>query len=293
MSNRRRLRPPPHKARHQLKLIDRLGKTRPMTRFTVASVVLAVVGIGLTVYFGLWPSSPGPVTGSPIPTSGGQNPTPLFHGQPCASVQGTTLILYKLQNAVNCASPVKGTPIIVLGSSKPTSYCASSYAMPRPGVYRCEIQVDGINTIADPCFGVDKGQVECELPNGTFGLLNVVNITNPRPYNPSLSERYPFRLELDNGMTCTWNWLHFMDHAGGGRICANPQAAIEFQPVRGHQFLKGRDALNYDGLLVAGTNIMSYAEDLAQGSQSTWSVLFEGPNNPGIFRRVSVAQAWY
>ena len=111
--------------------------------------------------------------------------------------------------------------------------------MPRPGVYRCEIQVDGINTIADPCFGVDKGQVECELPNGTFGLLNVVNITNPRPYNPSLSERYPFRLELDNGMTCTWNWLHFMDHAGGGWIAQIPKQQSNFSQSGAINFLKG------------------------------------------------------
>ena len=141
--------------------------------------------------------------------------------------------------------------------------------MRRTGVYRCEVQANGINTIADPCFGVDKGQVECELPNGTFGLFSVANITNPRPYHPSLSEvgpQYPFRLTLDNGMTCIWNWLPFMDRTRGGWICANPTAPIQFQPVRGRQFIKGRDALNYNGVLVSGTHYIYYAEDLSQGS---------------------------
>jgi hypothetical protein len=297
-ANYQRPKSPPSKApRRREKLVDRLGRKRPTTRMTIAGLAVGIAGVGISLYFGLWPSSPGPVIGKPIPTTtGGQNPTPLFRGRSCTSVQQTELILYSLDNAVKCASPLKGTPIIVIGSSKPTSYCASSYVMPRTGAYRCEIQVDGINTIADPCFGVDRGQVECELPNGTFGLLNVINIGNPKPYRPSLSEvgrRYPFRLELANGLSCTWNWLPFIGHTGGGWVCGNPRASIEFQPVRYHRFLKGRDALYYNGALVTGTNYMSYAEDLAQGSQSTWSVLLEGPNNPGRFHRVSVAQAWY
>jgi hypothetical protein len=158
------------------------------------------------------------------------------------------------------------------------------------------VQVNGINTIADPCFGVDKGQVECQLPGGPLGLLNVINVTNPKAYNPSLSELghvYPFRLLLDNGMACTWNWLPFMGHTGGGWICAIPLARIELRPVRGHQLLFGRYALNYNGALVVGTNNLYYAEDLVQDSQSTWSVLLEGPNNPGVFNRESVTQAWY
>jgi hypothetical protein len=168
--------------------------------------------------------------------------------------------------------------------------------MRRTGVYRCEIQVNGINTIADPCFGVDKGQVECQLPGGIFGLLNVVNVVNPRAYQPSLSEvgpQYPFRLELDNGMTCTWNWLPVMDHSGGEWICAPPLAEIEFEPVLNHKFLYGRDALNYNDAFIKGAQLISYAEKLAQGSQSTWSVLLESPNSPGVFNRVSVTQAWY
>lgn len=302
MSNRRNLRTksPPNRSRSRpRKLIDRLGETRPMVKMTVASLAIGIVSLGATFYFGLWSNSPGPVTGKPIPTTtGGQNPTPLFRGQQCANVQKTEIILFSLQSVLSCASPLKFPAVMVFGSSnKRISYCASSYAMRRPGVYRCEIQVNGgVNTIADPCFGLHGWQVECELPDGSFGLLDVVNIDNVRPYHPSLSEvgpQYPFRLELDNGMTCTWNWLPFMDHTGGGWICAAPLAIIEFQPTRDHQLLKGRDALNYNGWYIRGTSDMYYAEDLTQGSLSTWSVLLEGPNNPGIFTRESVAQAWY
>jgi hypothetical protein len=153
-----------------------------------------------------------------------------------------------------------------------------------------------MNTIADPCFGAGKSQVECQLPGGLLGLLKVINVTNPKQYHPSLSELghvYPFRLLLDNGIACTWNWLPFMGHTGGGWICGIPLAEIELQPVRGHQFLFGRDALNYNGAFVAGRNNMYYAEDLAQGKQSTWSVLLEAPNDPGVFTRESVTQAWY
>ena len=168
-------------------------------------------------------------------------------------------------------------------------------------MYRCEIQADGIDTIADPCFGLGKEQMYgyamvCDLPGGYFTLLKVISPANPRPYHPSLSEvgpQYPFRLKLYNGMTCSWNWLPFIGHTGGGWICVNPLSAIEVQPIRDRQFLWGRDALNYNGAFVTGRPWMYYAEDLAQGSLSTWSVLLEGPNNPGIFSRVSVAQAWY
>ena len=300
MSNRRRLRskPPAHRSRGRpRKLIDRLGQNRPTTRIGIASLLLGIVGVGLTLYFGLWSSSPEPVIGKPIPTTtGGQNPASLFDGQHCASVQGTTIILYNLENVLNCASLVKGPMRMLLGTSQPESYCANSYAMPRPGVYRCVVQVNGINTIADPCFGVTRGQVECQLPNGIFGLLYVINITDPRPYDPSLSElgrQYPFRLELDNGMTCTWNWLPFMGHTGGGWICTPPLAGVDFEPVRENKFLEGRNALNYNGAFVIGKQYIYYAEDLAQGSQNTWSVLLEGPDNPGIFNRESVTQAWY
>jgi hypothetical protein len=283
MSNRRKLRskPPTHRSpRHSLKLIDRLGKSRPTTRIGIASLLLGVVGVALTLYFGFWPRSPEPVIGKPIPaTTGGKNPAPLLKGQPCVTVQDTAIILYNLRNAVNCAyyTQIQKPPVIVLGTGKSESYCANSYVIPRPEAYRCVVQVNGINTIADPCFGVDKGQVECQLPGGLLGLLNVINVGNPKLYNPSLS----------------WNWLPFMGHTGGGWICAIPLAEIELQPVRGHQLLFGRDALNYNGAFVAGRNNMYYAEDLAQGSQSTWSVLLEAPNNPGVFTRESVTQAWY
>jgi hypothetical protein len=285
-----------NKARDRQKLIDRLGRRKPMVRMTVAGLVVGIASIVIGLYFGFWPRSPEPVIGKPIPTTtGGRNPVPLFNDQSCANVQGTELVLYSLNNVLNCGSLMQGA-VMHLGISQPESYCASSYVMPRQGVYRCAVQVNGMDTIADPCFGVDKGQVECELPDGLFGLLNVITVISSKPYQPSLSEvgrQYPFRLELDNGMTCTWNWLHFMGHTGGGWICAIPLAEIELRPVHNHQFLFGRDALNYNGALVAGTNNIYYAEDLVQGSQSTWSVLLEGPNNPGVFQRVSVTQAWY
>jgi hypothetical protein len=302
MSNRRKL---PAKSRtnrsrgRPRKLIDRLGEKRPTARIGIASLAIGVVSLAVGLYFGFWPRSPEPVIGKPIPTTtGGKNPAPLLKGQPCVTVQDTAIILYNLRNAVNCAyyTQIQKPPVIVLGTGKPESYCAKSYVIPRPGAYRCVVQVNGINTIADPCFGVDKGQVECQLPSGLLGLLNVINVSNPKLYNPSLSEVghvYPFRLLLDNGMACTWNWLPFMGHTGGGWICAIPLAEIELQPVRGHQLLFGRDALNYNGALVTGRNNLYYAEDLAQGSQSTWSVLLEGPNNPGVFTRESVTQAWY
>lgn len=86
-----------------------------------------------------------------------------------------------------------------------------------------------------------------------------------------------------------------IDRLGQDRptICAIPLKVIELRPVRGHKLLLGRDALNYNGALVAGTNNLYYAEDLVQGSQSTWSVLLESPNTPGVFTRESVTEAWY
>ena len=286
-----------NKASGRQKLIDRLGRKRPTVMMSLGGLAIGVVGLAVTLYSVLSPSSPEPIIGKPIPTTaGGKNPGSLFNGQQCAAVQGTELVLFSLDNVLNCGGYQKKDAVAGFGLGKPESYCASSYAMPRQGVYRCEIQVNGINTIADPCFGLDENHVDCELPGSLFGILNVVNTLSSKPYQPSLSEvgrQYPFRLELNNGMTCTWNWLPFMGHTGGGWICGVPLAEIELQPVRGHQFLFGRNALNYNGALVTGTASMYYAEDLAQGNQSTWSVLLEGPNNPGIFQRVSVTQAWY
>jgi hypothetical protein len=264
---------------------------------TVAGLMLGIVGILIGLYFGLYPRSPEPVIGKPVSTKGGRNPVPLFHGKSFTRVHETELILFSIQAAIKYASELKdNSPIVLLGSARNINYCASSYAMPRAGVYRCVIQSNGINTIADPCFGIDKGDVECQIPNGIIGLVNVSNLANIRTYHPSLSEvgkHYPFRLTLDNGMICTWNWLAFRGHTGGGWICTNPLRAIELEPVRYHQFLTGRDALGYNGALVRGTNYMYYAEDLAQGNQSTWSILLESPNNLGVFHRVSVEQAWY
>jgi hypothetical protein len=303
VSNRKKLpkKQPAHRShRRPEKLIDKLGQARSITRMTIGGLFLAVVGIVLTLVFGLWSSSPEPVIGKPIPaTTGGKNPAALFQDQPCANEQGTAIILYSLRNAVTCPfySQLKKPPVLHLGTPQTESYCASgSYVIPRPGVYHCVIQVNNINTIADPCFGVSKGQVECQLPDGIFGLLNVINVANPKPHNPSLSELghvYPFRLLLDNGMACTSNWLSFMGHTGGGWICAIPLRVIEFRPERDNKLLYGRDALNFKGAFVAGTNNLYYAEDLIQGNQSTWSVLLESPDNPGVFTRESVTEAWY
>jgi hypothetical protein len=275
--------------------IDWLGRKRRMVIMTVASLLVAIVGTGATFYFGLWSSSPAPVTGKPVPAVGSKSPPPNFNGRSTIRMHGTLRILYSLDNAVKFASP-KGKTIVMLGPVKPTSYCGNSFAMPRTGVYRCVIHNNGIDTIADPCFGVDKHQVECEIPNGSIGLVGVINIVHPkryRPYLPAHSRPYPFRLVLDNGMTCTWNWLPFRSHQGGGWICSRPQAAIELHPVRGHRFLSGRAALNYNGALITGTKLMYYAEHLTSGNRNTWSVLLEGPSTPGVFQPVRVTQAWF
>jgi hypothetical protein len=265
---------------------------------TLASLVVGIIALGVGLYFGIWPRSPGPVTGKPVPTSsGGINPAPLFHGQRAAKVHETQLILFSAEHAIKYGSEQKGEPVVgILGDFKRGSYCAASHALPQTGAYRCVLQAEGINTIADPCFGIDSRQLECQLPDGIFGLVNIRGSIRIKIYHPSLSEvgrQFPFRLELSNGLYCTWNWLPFHGHHGGGWICTKPSAAIEFRPVRGNRFLKGREALRYDGALVTGAQLIYYAQSLAQGSRATWSVLFERPNQPGIFRRVSVAQAWY
>lgn len=92
---------PPKKTQdHGQKLIDRLGRKRPMAIMTVAGLVLGVAGLGVGLYFGLSTSSPEPVIGKPIPAMGGQNPTPLFQGRPSAHVNETELILYSLKAAI-------------------------------------------------------------------------------------------------------------------------------------------------------------------------------------------------
>jgi hypothetical protein len=266
----------------------------------ILGLAIAIISVALAVFFYVSPVPPAPLPTRPIPTSsGGENPTRLFNGRRSAYVQSTKLVLYSLNAVVNNAGPnIKGRGVVmVIGNPMaPGAYCASSYVLRRPGAYRCVIQTSAYNTIADPCFGVDARQVECQLPDGEIGLVGVFNPVHPRPYHPSLSEvgrQYPWHLELANGLNCSWNWLPFRGHHDGGWICAEPLASIEFLAARSGKLLNGPGALNYTSALIMGTHFIYYAEDLAQGTRNTWSVLLEDPGNPGVFRREQITQAWY
>ena len=166
---------PSGKTGHRSKLIDRLGRKRSAVIIAIASLAIGVAGLAATFYFGFSPSSPEPVIGKPIPTAIGGRTRPLFRDRLCTSIQGTKIILYDFDNAVSCGEEVK-SGLIFLTPFQDKSYCANSYVLQRPGVYRCVIQADGTNTIADPCFGLEKGSVEigkssveCEITASTFG----------------------------------------------------------------------------------------------------------------------------
>ena len=171
----------------------------------------------------------------------------------------------------------------------------------KSGVYRCEITKYDRTSIADPCFGETEGLVMCEIPNGVLALVKILGPSHPRTYHPSLSEVgrvYPWRLKLANGLVCSWNWLNWQGHDGGGWICVKvvvppTKDMVGFAPAWNQQLLTGRAALHYNGGEIIDTSAIYYAERLDQGSQSTWSVLLESPGNFGVFTRVDVAQAWY
>ena len=249
-----------HKSGMLYSFIGYLSQVRVASTVGAVGLVLAVVGIALAVFFGIQSHSPTYIVGPPIPVKGGQNPASLFHGKPTGRVHETDLILYSLTAAVKYASPFDKGVVTILGiGPKQTSWCASSYVIPnRRGVYRCEITSGHTTTIADPCFGVDRGQVMCQIPAGTISLVNVISPLHPYAYRASLSEigrQYPWRMKLANGMTCSWNWLPLRGHHGGGWMCVKAlNNNVIIAPAQNDKLLTGRSALRYNAALVLGTN---------------------------------------
>lgn len=136
------------------------------------------------------------------------------------------------------------------------------------------------------------------MPAGFMMKLTVDNPSHVENYNSSLSAAahfYPWRLELANGLNCSWSWLKWrgQEHLHGGWICAKSTADITIAPGRNQRSYYGTDwsEINYMDLL--DYQQAYYAEDLVQGEQDTWSVLLESPGNFGVFHRISVTQAWF
>jgi hypothetical protein len=280
------------------RLVDRLSGQIPIKRMLIGFAIgsLSIVVAIIAYYF-----TRSSTATTPLPTSSqrAQNPVPLFHGKFSTHVHRTKLVLYSLSAVIyNAGKQVRGKGVVsVIGNPlDPSSYCAGSRVLGRVGAYRCIISTAGLHTIADPCFGVDKAQVECQLPSGAIGLVGTSSPIRPRQYHASLAEigrQYPWHLELANGLNCAWNWSNFREHHGGGWICARTGAPIEFHPEGSSGELTGRNALNYNQASITGKKYIYYAEALVQGTRLTWSVLLENPGNPDVFMRVPVAQAWY
>lgn len=274
-----------------------------LARKRVAATIGAL-GLLAGVFFGVLPyiqsQPPTYIIGPPIPAKGGQSPVPLFHNKPSARVHETQLILYSFDNAVKYGTSfAKGPAVTVLNLGlKQTSWCTGSNVLSRRrGVYRCEITSGSTTVMADPCFSAGKASMNCQVPGGSISYVNVMSPSHLHPYHASLSQigrQYPWRLTLANGMVCSWNWLPFRGHQGGGWICLRaPNTGLRIAPARDHKLVTGHGALRYNSALVFGINTMYYAEKLVQRNRRTWSVLLEGPNNLGVFHRVSVSQAWY
>jgi hypothetical protein len=282
-------------ARKQRSLLDRLGQKKIMTLTALIGLLVGVCGL----YFELFPRPSEFVAGKPISTEGGHDPKALFGNSAGARIHETEIVLFSALATIKYASTSwfgLPTGVLFLGKAGHRSYCSRSYVLRRAGAYRCVIQSGEVNTIADPCFGLSEISLICQAPDGLMGFVTPANLPDLKTYHPSLQEigkEYPFHLQLDNGMTCAWNWLPVYGHDKGGWFCAIPPKTIEVQPARNRALLFGPSALNYNSELLADTNNVYYAEDLAQGAQNTWSILLEAGNNIGVFHRVSVAQAWY
>lgn len=288
---------PKHKRKILYNFIGWLAKKR-------VAATIGALGLLAGVIFGVLPyiqsNSPTYIIGPPIPAKGGQSPVPLFHNKPSARVHETQLILYSFDNAVKYGTSfTKGPAVTVLNlGPKQTSWCTGSNVLShRRGAYRCEITSGSTTAMADPCFSAGKKSMNCQVPGGSISYVNVMGPSYLNPYHASLFQigrQYPWRLTLANGVVCSWNWLPFRGHQGGGWICLKaPNTGLRIAPARDRKLVTGRSALRYNSVLAFGINTMYYAEKLVQGNRRTWSVLLEGPNNLGVFHRVSVLQAWY
>jgi hypothetical protein len=254
--------------------------------------VIGLISLAAGLAFWLWPR-PASSNLAVIPNKGGTSPSRYLHGKSLGQIADTAIILFSKSTADKYGA-------VNHAQFKYTASCDSRYSvMRRPGAYMCILATGDFRDIGNPCFGVGPKQVTCEMPAGFMMTLSVDSSNPIENYSSSLSVAahfYPWRLELANGLNCSWSWLEWpgQEHFHGGWICAKSTAAITIAPgLRNHVRYYGTNFSEINYAEILDSQQAYYAEDLVQGEQDTWSILLEGPGNFGVFHRISVLQAWY
>jgi hypothetical protein len=306
MSNRRKLRQRIINSKTRRNFVNgtpgRLGglakwleRKRTQAFIALASLVLAVVGLVFVVVPLLTSASP-PNSLSIVRNTAGPSPTRYLHGKPSAKIKDTNVIVFNQRTASKYGSVYH---LAVKYTARCDSQRSASF---QPGTYACLIISKGRPWVENPCFGIGPKQVICSDPIGTLTAYSVVSPTYIKKYNGSFSvggHHLPWRLTLDNGLECSWNFLDFRGrpagygHSHGGWFCSNSKAGWLLEPEsNGHQYF-GTKLSEIDAAFVSNMRQVYYAENLVQGDQRTWSVWLESPGDLEHFTPESVAQAWY
>jgi hypothetical protein len=253
-------------------------------------IIAIVLGTVLATVYWWWPHSPS--SPSVVPINGGKNPSTFFNGNSSAQISTTQLILFSPTTVANHATVQR------MGAGLTTT-CAKSLAETGlQGVYRCvSLDSSGVQMwAADPCFGETNNRVVCAMPDGSLYELNVLESVHIKPYHASLDQignDYPWRLELANGLDCSWDWWDkgSTSSTSGRWMCSKPPGSGVILLPAWHNGDIPADY--YKFITIEIPNLESLAVDLNQGTNTTWSVLIERGNDPGDYTRIDVKKAWY
>jgi hypothetical protein len=257
---------------------------QPMGAFTIA-----VIGIALGTAFWWWPHSSS--TSQFKSTAGGENPAAFFNGSTSAQVAATQLILFSKVSAAKNASVDNSGPTVF------KTTCHKSVVIGLPGTYQCVLVTPDGNPVGidDPCIGIDSHDVICAEGSGYLVKLHVSAPSSLLIYKAEVSaigQRWPWRLKLANGMTCSWDWW---DNHGQRWLCTKSEGGVILLPeLDGRLVGAGDNPLRFTQIFVLESKSgLYYASNLTQGQQSTWTILLESDANPGDYQHVAITQAWY
>lgn len=194
--------------------------------------------------------------------------------------------------------------------------CRASRVIATSGAYSCvEVTEVGGSAIGvyDPCFGESSNSVLCVTESGGYARA-ATREELPTLYRStveSITSRYPWRIQLESGTTCVWDWYRAEDRGSNDEdlwTCGlasdssdeHSNGAMVQPTYDGHLFGNSpeTDPLAFDGIFIMdfgglaralGSDEVQFAVDIDFTDRTRWTVLVKTAGGEYHVEEVEVA----
>lgn len=240
----------------------------------------------------------------------------FFGWRAAEAVESTREIFYPIPNSdppnsdrlvstkLEFFTPQSVQAVLDWTESSAEGQCRPSIVVTSPGAYSCVdlSSSDSALGVFDPCFTESEGVVLCSTMVGYYQRVQVSgDALQPfRPTSAEFDSRYPWRLELEDGSVCHWDWFRTAVDRGtnsedlwacgigdnlNGSTTGNGTDAIVYPTYGGHLLAyssPGTQPLDFDGVVALdfgreldrrfATSNVHFATDIDYSDPKIWRV---------------------